>query len=158
MTTIEDLLPQPEQRIPPCTVHVTPHRCGAPLAERTASITVTWQPVVGPDTDWAPRLRDGRPVLVLVTAWAYEATRPYVTLAGFVPARTIPFDDFCDDSEWNDGDMDYDEEEDVYWTPRGWYEWHATEDVHRRMTDTVTAWTWAPAPLSPGQEHKLMTL
>lgn len=45
-----------------------------------------------------------------------------------------------DDGESFKGDTDYNEENDLYYWPSGWYEWNEYEETHWRVADEVTHW------------------
>ena len=47
-----------------------------------------------------------------------------------------------------DGDADYNEKEDQYYWPEGWYEWNRHEETHWRVEETVTHWMQLPLPFN----------
>lgn len=49
--------------------------------------------------------------------------------------------------DW-DGDADYNEKEDQYYWPEGWYEWNRHEETHWRVDETVTHWMALPLPFN----------
>ena len=46
-------------------------------------------------------------------------------------------DNFCGDSEYN-------EDNDKYYWPEGWYEWNSGDETHWRMHNEITYWTPLP--------------
>lgn len=65
---------------------------------------------------------------------------PFQTMAEYIPARTVLFEDYMDDDYCGDDFGDYDEENDCYWTREGWYEWQSETDVNYFLTAKVTHW------------------
>jgi hypothetical protein len=53
----------------------------------------------------------------------------------------------CDEEEW----CDYDEEEDIYYYPEGWYEFGYEMDTYHHISATVTH--WMPLPEPPEVKH-----
>tara|TARA_R100001086_G_scaffold108115_1_gene54596 strand:+ start:1914 stop:2318 length:405 start_codon:yes stop_codon:yes gene_type:complete len=53
----------------------------------------------------------------------------------------------CDEEEW----CDYDEEEDIYYYPEGWYEFGYEMDTYHHISATVTH--WIPLPEPPEVKH-----
>lgn len=51
-----------------------------------------------------------------------------------------------------DGDADYDEENDIFYWPEGWYEWNECEDMHFKVDFPITH--WQPLPEPPKTETK----
>ena len=43
---------------------------------------------------------------------------------------------------------DYNEKEDLYYWPEGWYEWNRHEETHWRVGETVTHWMALPLPFN----------
>jgi hypothetical protein len=62
----------------------------------------------------------------------------YQTMAEYIPYMTVKEDDYMADEDHGDGD--YNEEEDVYYTPEGFYEWQSETEMHWKITTKVTHW------------------
>ena len=61
-------------------------------------------------------------------------------MADYIPAKTVRFEDYCDKNYFNDYG-DYDEENDCYWTPEGWYEYQLSTNVNFLISDgEVSHW------------------
>lgn len=44
------------------------------------------------------------------------------------------------------GECEYNEEEDQYYWPAGWYEWNNEDDTHWLLTDEVVCWSEIEKP------------
>jgi hypothetical protein len=64
--------------------------------------------------------------------------KPWTAIAQYVPYMTVPEDEFMD--EEYSGDGDYNEEEDRYYTPEGWYESNLYSDINYKISDEVISW------------------
>ena len=62
----------------------------------------------------------------------------YQTMAQYVPAMTIPEEDFMHPDYGGEGD--YNELEDIYYTPEGFYEYQTEADINYKISATVTHW------------------
>lgn len=125
--------------VPDLTVHADPRFSCRPSRDGACSVTLV------PVTVDLPLLPpDKQPERVLVVALAPGAIRGFVTVAEYVPPRSITADDYCSEDGFAHEDLDYEEETDTFWTPAGWYEWQASFDTKRQMVDEVLA--WAPLP------------
>lgn len=64
-----------------------------------------------------------------------------VTIAEYVPYRTILAEDFltddCPDEFYS---SEYDEKNDCYWTPQGWYESNYQADINWHIGEKITHW------------------
>jgi hypothetical protein len=102
----------------------------AELGER-----MEWVPVT-PET--MPEIQKNRycePTIVLAT------DGKIVARAAYVPKFTIN----CEDQDY-DGDQDYNEIEDKYYWPEGWYEWNDCEETHWMINAKITHWMPLPEP------------
>jgi hypothetical protein len=59
-------------------------------------------------------------------------------IAQYVPYMTVPEEDYMDDAFA--GESDYNEEEDQYYTPEGWYECNLYSEINYHVSDEVIAW------------------
>jgi hypothetical protein len=94
-----------------------------------------WVPVT-PET--MPEIQKNRycePTIVLAT------DGKIVARAAYVPKFTIN----CEDQDY-DGDQDYNEIEDKYYWPEGWYEWNDCEETHWMINAKITHWMPLPEP------------
>ena len=66
-----------------------------------------------------------------------------ITIAEYIQPKTVLADDYLSD-EWSDGFAEYDEEEDCYWTPGGWYEWQYVPEVNFYLDEKITHWMPLP--------------
>ena len=83
------------------------------------------------------------PVLAVVSR-LHDSKRSAIIRAAYVEKFTIEANgDF-------EGDTDYDEKNDIYYWPEGWYEWNEYEEIHWCVSDPVTHWQYLPEP--PKQE------
>lgn len=73
----------------------------------------------------------------------------FVTMAQYVPPKTILSDDFLSEEAMGNGFEEYDEEKDCYWTPAGWYEWQYVAEQHYFLDERVTHWAEIQMPLCP---------
>jgi hypothetical protein len=62
----------------------------------------------------------------------------FQTMAEYIPYMTVLEDDYM--SEEHHGDGDYNEEEDEYYTPAGFYEWQSEAEMHWKISSKVTHW------------------
>lgn len=53
---------------------------------------------------------------------------------------------FTVEASYEDEAVDYDEENDAYWLPEGWYESNEYEETHWAITDPITHWMPLPEP------------
>jgi hypothetical protein len=63
---------------------------------------------------------------------------PWTIIAQYVPPMTVKEEDFMSDEFWGEGD--YNEEEDQYYTPAGWYEANLYSDINYKVSDEVISW------------------
>lgn len=63
-------------------------------------------------------------------------TKQFQTMAKYIPYLTVPEEDFIADEYQGDGD--YDEESDTYFTPEGWYEYQLETEIHYLLSGKVT--------------------
>lgn len=59
-----------------------------------------------------------------------------ITIAEYVPYKEVPENEYMEDQYQGDGD--YDEEKDEYFTPAGFYEMNLCEDTHWKIHGIVT--------------------
>lgn len=84
----------------------------------------------------------------VIAAYRNELGKWRRVRAFWVPAKTLIADD-DDFGEFGD----YDEEQDQYFCPEGWYEMNEHDEVAWKISDgTVTH--WQPLPLPPGDSSK----
>jgi hypothetical protein len=62
----------------------------------------------------------------------------FQTMAEYIPCMTVKEEDYIADEYHGDGD--YNEEEDEYYTPEGFYEWQSEPEIHWRISAKVTHW------------------
>ena len=67
------------------------------------------------------------------------------TLAEYIPSMYVVEEDYLD-PEYSDGFAEYDEENDCFWTPEGWYENQYEPDVNFCLSETITHWMPLPPP------------
>lgn len=60
------------------------------------------------------------------------------TLAEYIPYMTVKEEDYMSEDYWGIGD--YNEEEDEYYTPEGFYEYQFGAEVYWKLSDEVTHW------------------
>lgn len=82
----------------------------------------------------------GKKVYVICESKDYGSGRKHYfqTIAYYIPYMTVKEEDFMCDEFFGDGD--YNEEEDKYYTPEGWYEWQSVPDMNWRIYDHVAHW------------------
>ena len=73
-----------------------------------------------------------------------------IVRAYHVPKNCMEIIDF---DYWDDRDLDYDEEKDIYYCPEGWYESNEHEEVNWRIDEAVTH--WQPMPEPPGMTKEV---
>ncbi len=62
----------------------------------------------------------------------------FQTMAEYIPYMTVKEEDYMADEYAGDGD--YNEEEDEYYTPEGFYEWQSEPEMHWKISAKVTHW------------------
>jgi hypothetical protein len=67
----------------------------------------------------------------------------FQTMAEYIPYMTVKEEDYMADEYRGEGD--YNEEEDEFYTPEGFYEWQSEPDVNFKLSSKVTHWM----PLMP---------
>ena len=79
------------------------------------------------------------PVLAVI-----DKKNPRVVRACWIPANTI-------DTSYMafEGDTEYNEDDDTYYWPEGWYEWNEIEEMHWSLGDGVSHWMPLPELPSP---------
>lgn len=82
--------------------------------------------------------KEGKPVLICVEN---EYKNRFVLRATWIPRYSMT----TDDADY-EGDADYNEENDHYYWPEGWYEWNLYEEIHFCVDGTVIAWQPLPQP------------
>jgi hypothetical protein len=60
----------------------------------------------------------------------------YQTMADYVPYMTVKEEDFMNEEFYGDGD--YNEEEDEYYTPEGFYEWQSEAEMNWKISAKIT--------------------
>lgn len=73
------------------------------------------------------------------------------TPAIYIAPRTVLAEDFLDE-DYSDGFAEYDEKEDQFWTPAGFYEFQFMAEVNYFIHEEVTHWMPLPAGLQEGEE------
>lgn len=81
---------------------------------------------------------------VIVAFWNKYSKSYHRTMAFYVPHMTV---EYTYDSEI---DCDYDEEQDKYFIPEGWYETMIESEACWQLTETITH--WQPLPPAPAKE------
>jgi len=82
---------------------------------------------------------------VIVSFTTSSGKHTYVTCADYIAPRTVPEEGYMDDDYIGYGD--YDEENDCYWTPEGFYEWSYESEINWKLSEKVTH--WMPIPECP---------
>ena len=62
----------------------------------------------------------------------------FQTMAEYIPYMTLKEEDYMHE-DWA-GEGDYNEEEDVYYTPEGFYEWQSSADINYLLSTKVVYW------------------
>lgn len=62
----------------------------------------------------------------------------FQTMAEYIPYMTVKEEDYM--SEEFAGDGDYNEEDDEYYTPEGFYEWQSEAEMNWKISAKVTHW------------------
>jgi len=62
----------------------------------------------------------------------------FQTMAEYIPYMTVKENDYMAD-EWQ-GTGDYNEKEDEYYTPKGFYEWQSELEINWKMSAKITHW------------------
>lgn len=62
----------------------------------------------------------------------------FQTMAEYIPYMTVKEEDYMADEYQGEGD--YNEEEDEYYTPKGFYEWQSEPEMHWKISAKVTHW------------------
>lgn len=81
---------------------------------------------------------------VIVAFEPYQPGNWWRTVAMYIPAMTVPEQDFMADEYWGDGD--YCEEKDQYYTPEGWYEGNVEAETNWKISGVRL---WQPFPDLP---------
>ena len=76
--------------------------------------------------------------------------KKHITIAQYVSYRTVLAEDFLND-ECDESFMDYDEENDCYWIPEGFYEYQYEPEINYFLTEEVLY--WMPLPEYPEEEQ-----
>lgn len=62
----------------------------------------------------------------------------FQSIAEYIPYMTVKEQDYMADEYQGEGD--YNEEEDEYYTPEGFYEWQSETEMHWKISAKVTHW------------------
>lgn len=62
----------------------------------------------------------------------------YQTMAEYIPYMTVPTEEYMHEDYTEEGD--YDEENDIYYTIAGFYEYQFEADIHYYISAKVTHW------------------
>lgn len=62
----------------------------------------------------------------------------FQTMAEYIPHMTVKEEEYIADEYQGEGD--YSEEEDEYYTPEGFYEWQRETETHWKISAKVTHW------------------
>lgn len=62
----------------------------------------------------------------------------FQTIAEYIPYMTIKEEDYMSDEYQGEGD--YNQEQDEYYTPKGFYEWQSETEAHWKISAKVTHW------------------
>lgn len=62
----------------------------------------------------------------------------FQTMAEYIPPMTVKEEDYMSDEYQGEGD--YNEDEDVYYTPEGFYEWQSEPEINWKISAKVTHW------------------
>lgn len=62
----------------------------------------------------------------------------FQTIAQYIPYMTVKEEDFMHE----EGDICYNEEEDQFYTPEGFYEWQSEPDINWKISAKVTHWQY----------------
>jgi hypothetical protein len=88
-----------------------------------------WQPI-----ETAPQQRK------LIVFYRNSAGKGRCVMACYYRAHSLEMESGCEDG------ADYDENEDVYYAPAGWYEEHETDDPMMPLAAPPTHWMPLPEP------------
>lgn len=96
---------------------------------------------------WIP-IEEKQPVACkpMLVVFVTRYNQRFVTMAQYVPPKTILADDFLSEEAMGNGFEEYDEEKDCYWTPAGWYEWQYVAEQHYFLDEKVTHWAEIKLP------------
>ena len=84
-----------------------------------------------------------KPVIIVIEKTKSNGEKTYFkSLARYVPYMTVKEEEFMADEYFAQGD--YNESEDEFYTPEGFYEWSYEADIHYRISDPVIAWMFIP--------------
>lgn len=62
----------------------------------------------------------------------------FQTMAEYIPYMTVKEEDYMADEYQGEGD--YNEEEDEYYTPKGFYEWQSEPEMNWKISAKITHW------------------
>jgi len=62
----------------------------------------------------------------------------FQTMAEYIPYMTVKEEDYMADEYQGDGD--YNEEQDEYYTLEGFYEWQSEPEMHWKISSKITHW------------------
>ena len=62
----------------------------------------------------------------------------FQTMAEYIPYMTVKEEDYIADEHQGNGD--YNEEEEEYYAPEGFYEWQSEPDVYWKISAKITHW------------------
>ena len=77
-------------------------------------------------------------------------SKKHITIAQYISYHIVLAEDFLND-EYDESFMDYDEENDCYWTPEGFYEYQYEPEINYFLTEEVLY--WMPLPEYPEEEQ-----
>ncbi|MFQ6309875.1 hypothetical protein [Lysobacter capsici] len=103
-----------------------------------ADASSQWRPISDPP-------ESNKPLLVSIQRAGGSRS---VIRAVYAAPRTVQVDEISCGEDFGE----YDEENDCYWCPEGWYEWNENEEIHWAVNDDVTDWQPLPTPAATGAQ------
>ena len=82
----------------------------------------------------------------VIVLFVNDAGNKIITIAERINEKEVLEEDYLSEESIGTGFAEYDEENDCYWTPAGWYEWQYITETNWFLCDEGKVINWMPLP------------